>query len=782
MRQNKIKTLGKAGIIFIGIIALWALVRFVITPPILNNIDFSRAYYDRNGKLLRITLTNDDKYRIFTPLDKISPWIQQAVVLYEDQHFYHHIGINPVALVRATSEYVSGVQRPVGASTITMQVARIKYNINTKHILGKLGQIATAIYIDLFHSKNEIMEAYLNLAPFGGNIEGIGAASTIYFDKPAEKLSKIESITLATIPQNPTKRGLNTERGLKNMSLMRGELAKRWSEKNPNDTQIVALAEMPLDARPISQLPFHAPHFIDNLNTKQFNGSQIRTTLDLGLQHTLEKTLQNEISTRRANGVTNAAAILLNYKTMEVLSYIGSADYFDREIFGENDGVRAKRSPGSTLKPLIYANAIDIGLIHPMSLLKDTRTNFGVYAPENSDNEFFGPVLARDALIHSRNIPAINLVRQIGIKNFYKTMTASGISGLKPASHYGVSVALGGAEVSMWELADIYATMANLGQRRAIKTELDAPDKNLNRVLSPEAQFLTLGMLEHANTTARKIPFVRNAPKTLRHYWKTGTSSSYRDAWTAGIFGDMVLIVWVGNFDGTPNNSFSGAKVAAPLYFAISDAAERYYRANGKQIKNNDFFTPDLNVIKVDMCAVGGDIAGTYCPHKIQSWFIPGKSPLAQNRIHRSIPIDNKTGLRACVANEKTTHNEVFEFWDAEYIDMFRHAGIHRKTPPKYMPECDLTNISTYEAEPIILSPLANTSIIITSTKDNEPVAFIGLASDNNAKLFWTLDDKILGTTKSGEILKQNIPIGGHTVRATDSTGLASEIKFNVMK
>ena len=769
---------------FIIIVALWALCRFLLVPPLLNNIDFSRAYYDKNEQLLRLTLTRDEKYRIFAPLSEISPYIQQAVILYEDKHFFYHPGVNPASLFRAFKQYASNTPHPVGASTITMQVARLKYNINTKSITGKLKQIAAAIYIDLLYSKSEILEAYLNLAPYGSNLEGIGAASTIYFEKPASALSKIEAITLATIPQNPTKRNLNTTSGLQNIGNMRLDLVQRWVKDNPKDSELLLMAKMPLHVSGISKLPFLAPHFIDYLNTQQMpdNTSIIRTTLDIGLQTAMEKTLRTEINSRHQYGITNAAALLVNYKTMEILAYIGSADYFNRDIYGENDGVRARRSPGSTLKPLIYANAVDMGLIHGMTLLKDTPVNFGVYAPENADNEFYGPVLARDALTHSRNIPAINLVQKIGIRNFYDTMVRAGISNLKLPEHYGVSVALGGAEVSMMELADIYATIANLGTRKKIKFQQDKPIEEISNLLSPEAYFLTLDMLGHQTDHTNRIPFVKNQTKALKHYWKTGTSSSYRDAWTVGIFGDMVLAVWVGNFDGKPNNAFSGARAAAPIYFSLADTIQKYYRRNIIPIQDNNFHRPELNVIPVDMCAVGGGIAGTHCPHKEQSWFIPGKSPITKNSIFRMIPIDNKTGLRACAPDPETTHMELYEFWDAEYLDMFHRAGIRRKTTPNFIPGCEISDIDSTETEPVILSPAADTSVIITSGNDYEPVPFIALGETNDAKLYWFLDEEPLGTTKSGEALKYNVKIGAHKLRATDSNGATSEIEFNIVR
>ena len=783
MRRIK-RILIKTFWIIIPLIILWVIIRIFFTAPLLDNVSFSRAYYDQNGHLLRITLAADDKYRIYTPIDKISPHIVDAIVLYEDQHFYHHIGINPASMIRAARQYIAGNPHPVGASTITMQVARIKYDIPSKTIWGKLHQIAAAIYIDLFHTKQEIIEAYLNLAPYGGNIEGIGAASTIYFDKPAEKLTKLESITLATIPQNPTKRGLNTRAGIGNIEKMRANLVNRWVETHPNDTNLYTLIEMPLNVRDLHNLPFYTPHFIDNMNTRRMPKykSEIRTTIDLPLQTKMEQALQREISARKSIGINNAAAILVNYKTMETVAYIGSADYFNREIYGENDGVRARRSPGSTLKPLIYAAASDMGLIHGMTLLGDTKINFGVYAPENSDNDFYGPILARDALTHSRNIPAINLVRKIGVKNFHNLLRNSGLGNMRAPEHYGISIALGGAEVSMFELAEIYATMANLGEHRRVKMDMDDDNTVINHLLSPEAFFITLDMLSHQSVPRTKIPFTKNKQIDIKHYWKTGTSSSYRDAWTAGIFGDFVLIVWVGNFDGTPNNAFSGARAAAPIYFAMARTVSDYYASIGTPVKNNNFLRPDLNIISIDMCEIGGGIAGPYCPKKSPGYFIPGKSPITRNTVHQMIAIDNKTGLRACHTDPKTTHNAVYEFWDPEYLDMFRRAGVRRKTAPAFMPGCSIEDTINDTATPIIISPLPDTNIVITSDQDFEEIGFTAICVSDKSKITWFLNDNTLGTTKYGESLKYNVPMGDYILRAVDTNGAITEIKFSVIK
>lgn len=773
-----------------ALLVIYAIIKIFFTPPLLSDTHFGRAYFDRNGNLMRITLSADDKYRLFTPLSDISEYVQRATILYEDKYFKFHPGVNPVALVRAAKNYFTSGARPVGASTITMQVARIKYDLDTRKIPGKLIQIAAAIYIDLFYSKDEILEAYLNLAPYGGNIESIGAASLIYFGKPARDLTKIEAITLSTIPQNPTKRGLNTDAGLANIMNMRGDLVRRWIDINPTDAGLETLANMPLNVRTTRDLPFYAPHFINYEISQRRNywndlgarDSVVNTTLDLNLQRAMERTLQNQINSRAHLGIHNAAAILVNYKTMETLAYIGSANYFDKSIYGENDGVHARRSPGSTLKPLIYATAVDMGYIHGMTLLKDAKINFGVYAPENADSEFYGPVLARDALTHSRNIPAINLLRKIGTRNFYNILAASGVTNLKSPEWYGISVALGGAEVSMFELADIYATMANLGMRYDIITNTDTPRGDGKQILTPEAFFITLDMLARQSTPTKNIPFARKQTETLRHYWKTGTSSSFRDAWTAGIFGDFVLVVWVGNFDGTPNNAFSGAKAAAPIYFSLAETVEKYYAANGAPLHNNNFMRDNLNISEIEMCDGVGGLAGKYCPKTVRAYFIPGKSPIETSSVYRAVPIDNATGLRACTYDAATTHMAVFEFWDAEYLDMFRRAGITRNTPPPFMPGCDLDDIVETRAAPVITSPLDGTRAVIVSDKNHEPVAFQAVSDMATAKIFWFLDDEMIGTTFSGQTFTHNVPIGTHTVRITDEMGGGARINFSVVK
>ncbi|MEJ2396177.1 MAG: transglycosylase domain-containing protein, partial [Candidatus Thiodiazotropha sp.] len=384
----------------LGCLLLWLLLP---RPDLDSGTGESTAWFDRHGRLLRLELAPDERYRLKVPLSQVASVMQQATLLYEDQDFYHHSGVDLPALARAAWQtWVIGDRR-IGASTLTMQVARLRYH-HPHTLLGKLQQIFRAIQIERHYSKQEILSAYFNLAPYGRNIEGIEAASLIYFDKPAAELTLPEAMALSVVPQNPVRRNPTRPAGFQQLAQARQRLFQRWLESHPEDSQRQVQIELPLAVRPPEALPFHAPHFIQGLPA---GTGSIETTLDLSLQQQLEKRVARYVAQRSSEGIHNATALLLNTRNMEVEALVGSADFFNRRIAGQVDGTRAKRSPGSALKPFVYALAMDQGLIHPMTLLKDAPKRYGAYTPENFDQKFLGPVLAKDALIKSRNVPAV---------------------------------------------------------------------------------------------------------------------------------------------------------------------------------------------------------------------------------------------------------------------------------------------------------------------------------------------------------------------------------------
>ncbi|TAL66042.1 MAG: penicillin-binding protein 1C, partial [Legionella sp.] len=374
---------------------------FSPTPELLSDVNFSKAVYDDQHQLLRMTLSKDEKFRLYTPLSKISKELVEATLLQEDQYFYSHYGVNPIALGKALWQTYGVKTRRVGASTISMQLARIRFGINSRQVSGKLWQILRAIQIEMHYSKKQILEAYLNLAPYGGNIEGVGAASLVYFNKSVDRISLPEALTLSIIPQNPGKRTPQNH----NLKHIRNHLFARWLVKHPEDGNKKVMFDLPLVMHTLKDLPFKVPHFTQQvLHDASITKQSIDTSLDSRTQIIVERITKHYLARKKMVGVFNAAVLLVDTRDLSVKAQMGSADFFNKQISGQINGIETKRSPGSTLKPFIYGLALDQGLIHPNTVLKDVPHSFNGYNPENFDYEFMGPIKAKDALVLSRNI------------------------------------------------------------------------------------------------------------------------------------------------------------------------------------------------------------------------------------------------------------------------------------------------------------------------------------------------------------------------------------------
>jgi len=758
----------------IGIVAIIALAGLLAPKPnLLSDSQFSTAVYDRSGALLRLTLSEDDKYRLFVPINEISPLLIESTLLYEDRYFEYHLGINPIALIKAAWDTYIIQTRAVGASTISMQVARILFQIDSRSLSGKFKQIVRAFQLEIHYSKQEIIEAYLNLAPYGRNIEGVGAASLIYFGKQAFDLSLPEAMALSVVPQNPSARLPSRKSGYEKMIAARERLFESWLEMHPEDVGMKVMMDLRLQVYRLEELPFDAPHFVNEQLSRNdlIQSHALRTTLDLKLQSQIENLSKSYIAKNRMFGFKNVSATLLDYRSMDVLASMGSVNFYDDEIQGQVDGTRAKRSPGSTLKPFIYAMAMDQSLIHPMTMLKDAPKRFGAYTPENFDRGFSGPVFAKDALIYSRNVPAVNLMSQLKSPSLYDFLIKAGISGMREEAYYGLALALGGHELTMHELVTLYAMLANRGKLQKIKRRLDEGNQDVAvELLSPEASFLTLDMLgENPRPEASLLLSDLTAKPSV--YWKTGTSFAFRDAWSIGVFGPYVLAVWVGNFNGEGNPAFVGRKAAAPLFFEIVDSIVSSNERFEKELINGR----DLNITKVDVCAPTGDLPGRYCPETLKSWFIPGKSPIRVSNIHRAIPINKSTGLRACSNDADNVDMKVYEFWPSDIISLFRRAGISRKLPPEFAPECSIDVKATNGIQPQIQSPDQSISYAMRSDRlDKEQIPFMAVADGDVKKMFWFVDHQYVGYSSNGEPYFWKPELKSATVRVVDDHGRAA--------
>ena len=489
------------------------------------------------------------------------------------------------------------------------------------------------------------------------------------------------------------------------------------------------------------------------------------------MQRVVERQIHRYIYQYGDRGIRNVAALLVDPRDMSVKAWVGSADYWNVSIDGQVNGVLAKRSPGSTLKPFIYALALDQGVLHPQTIVRDAPTSFGPFTPENFDGRFFGPISAQEALIRSRNVPAVWVSTQLKQPNLYQFLQSAGVSQLKPESYYGLALALGGGEVTVEELAGLYAMLANQGVLRPLRVEQSSQTEREGvRLLSPEAAFIALDMLRHnpRPDDDGSLPVRGRWPAA----WKTGTSWGFRDAWSAGVIGPYVLIVWIGNFEGPGNPSFVGIDAAAPLFFRITDALNlaRPNEAVPRPV-------PPPGVSKVAVCAESGDLPNVYCPHTVETWYIPGKSPIRVSQLHRAVAIDTRTGRATCPPySPETTRFEVFEFWPSDMLKLFREAGMPRRVPPP------LANCASDDGTdaPRISSPLRNVSYIALQRGRSHTDTVIALEASAAAdvhSVFWFDGRALIGQlpVSEGALAWRPATDGAHLLRVIDDHGRAAE-------
>ncbi len=725
-------------------------------PPPLAGVSYSHRVLDRDGGLLRMTLSADEKYRLFTPPDRISRELIAATLLQEDQHFWHHPGINPVASARSTFHVLLGHRGRGGASTITMQLARLRYGLRTRTVRGKLVQMFRALQIERHYSKSQILETYLNVAPYGGNIEGVGAASFLYFGKAPARLTRREAVSLSVLPQSPTARAPRPDAANRALLHATNRLSARLGGGSIG-------AEFRVAA--VRRREFIAPHFVSRVIGGDPARGEITTTIDRSLQRLLERRIAAYVESNRRLGITNAAAMLVDCRSMEVLAQAGSADFFDETIAGQVDGTRSRRSPGSTLKPFIYAAAMDQGIIQPLTMLADAPRRFGSYNPENFDGDFTGPIKAGDALARSRNVPAVALAEQLARPTFYTLLKRGGVALPREESFYGLALPLGGGEVTMEELVRLYAALANGGRLRQLQRTLPhEPPASGVRLFSPEASFLTLQMLGQVPR-----PGIGIAAGSEGISWKTGTSMGFRDAWSIAVFDHFVLAIWVGNFDGRRNPAFVGRTCAGPLLFQIIDAMRMQGRAHPRPLAP----PREANLRQVEFCAITGQLPTAACAHRVTGWFVPGVSPITPCEVHREILVDAETGLRLPSDDgEHRIRREVFEFWPADLLALFEKAGLPRRRPPPFAPGSSSETRSRTGRPPQIIS-LTNHQIIGVQEGAERPCT-IPLRARCDAdvqKLYWFADKAFLGAAAPGTAVDWRPSPGVYRIVALDDRG-----------
>ncbi len=573
---------------------------------------------------------------------------------------------------------------------------------------------------------------------------------------------------------------------------MQKYLFTKWLETHPQDIIYKELINLPIKFSQSKNLPFIAPHF--TLDILANNDSPvIYTTIDKSLQTILEKQVQLYVNDQKKYGINNAAVMLVDFTTMEVLASVGSSNFFNNDICGQINGVKSSRSPGSSLKPFVYALSFDQSLIHPLTLLKDTPTYYDNYKPENFDSRFAGGLSARESLIKSRNVPVIFLASKLKNPNFYEFLQQTKISNLRKPETYGLSIVLGTVEVTLEELTTLYAMLANLGvyepvrkvlseatslrgeakPRRGnleqvnLENRLPRSEQMLAMTLSPEASYLTLDIIKD---TTRPLNY--NTKINIPVYWKTGTSSSFRDGVSVGIFGKYVLAVWVGDFKGQTHGSFTGNGSAAPLFFNI---IESIIDPN----KDKDLIVAkinDLNITKVKVCADTGDLDNDMCPVKTETLFIKGKSPIKQSGIYRKMLIDLKTGMPACNFIEGQTEYKIVNLWPTDVLSVYQKAGIHILPKPVPANYCN-SLINWYHQKPKITHPLKNS---IYSIKNSDNIILNAIGDNKTNNIFWFVNNELIAVAKPNEAVKWKAKIGEFVIRAINDSGQSDSVKIYI--
>ena len=543
--------------------------------------DEAKILFDKNGEIINMKLSSDGIWRFHEQSFPNS--LKQCVVLFEDRYFYYHFGVNFASIFRAFFHNLRSDNR-IGASTITMQVARM-LEPSDRSYKNKIREIFRAFQLELHFSKDEILNLYLNLAPYGGNIEGAKAASFFYFGKELNELSYAQAALLSTIPKNPNRNRLDR---VSNINALKNRVIKMLYKANLIDLSAFKRAQ----AEPFKNVRIRAVVNAGDYANVAFKNQIVKVSLDLNLQKDMLKILKDAMFSLKAKNANNAAAVVIDNKKMSVVTFIGSHD--ERARDGKNSALNMKRNTGSTLKPFIYSLALDSGLITPNSQLIDTQIYVNEYVPKNFSNDFLGLVSAKDALNFSLNIPVINLDLKLKDNSLYELLEKVNLVD-ENKEFYGSSIVLGSAEMSLIDLAHLYTIYANGGVYRPLEfagKNYKNEDKNIT-LISPQSAYLTAKMMSEASRSYLKNAwqYAQNTPKIA---FKTGTSANSRDLYAIGVDEDYTIAVWVGNFNAEKTDKLTGLNDVSKIVFDMFKLIA--------QKRNLSFMSEPEGIKKVPTC------------------------------------------------------------------------------------------------------------------------------------------------------------------------------------
>lgn len=734
-------------------------------PRQLFHVPYSTVVTDRNGELLGARIASDGQWR-FPPRTTTPEKVKQCLITFEDRHFYHHWGVNPVSTGRAAYQNLKNKRIVSGGSTLTMQTIRLARN-ESRTFGEKFIEMILATRLEFRASKEKILSMYVSHAPFGGNVVGLDAAAWRYFGHSAEELSWAEAAMLAVLPNAPAMIHLSKSR--QSLLNKRNRLLKQLRERKIIDSSTYELAisePLPDEPHPLPQI---APHLVSRFYQER-NGKYSVSTIDRGIQTQIENAAERWSNEFNRSDIRNLAILVIDIQTNQVVAYCGNVNFKRKQSGNQVDVIQAPRSTGSILKPFLYYAMLQEGSLLPHTLLPDIPININGFTPQNFSLQFEGAVPASEALARSLNIPAVTMLQKYGAPKFHTFLRQIGLKTInRPASHYGLSLILGGAEATLWDVTNTYAYMGrSLLQLPQTECSLLLSDSENSEavtsakttdIFQPGAVWQTFNALTEVNRP-EEIDW-KSIPSMHPIAWKTGTSHGFRDAWAVGVTPHYAIGVWVGNATGEGKPGLVGARTAGPVLFDIFSL-----------LPPTQWFKRPGNVfVKTEVCRKSGHLKGRFCEETDTLLILPAGLKTEACPYHHLITLSADETHRIyenCANLEPTIQKSWFTLppvWEWYYR---QHHPEYSPLPP-FKPGCGEDALQPMQ----FIYPPMNARIVLPKQMDGSPGYMTAeLAHGNPATtIFWHLDNTYLTQTQDFHKISLQPTPGKHSLTAVDSAG-----------
>lgn len=741
---------GRGVRLLLALLLIWF---YFCLPQTLFDVPYSTVVVDRHGELLGARIASDGQWR-FPPRHDVPEKIKVCLTEFEDRHFYRHWGVNPLAIGRAVVQNLKQKRIVSGGSTLTMQTIRLARN-RPRTFGEKFIEMIWATRLEFRYSKKEILSLYVSHAPFGGNVVGLDAAAWRYYGHPAEELSWAEAATLAVLPNAPAM--VHLSRSRQSLLDKRNRLLSQLYKKGILDTSSYELAlSEPLPQEPLS-LPQTAPHLV-NYFYKERKGEYVQSTIDKGLQLQAEDIVERWSDEFTRSDIRNMAILVIDLQSNQPVVYCGNIHLRQDRSGNQVDVIRSPRSTGSILKPFLYYAMLQEGSLLPHTLLPDVPININGFTPQNFSLQFEGAVPASEAIARSLNIPSVSMLQRYGVPKFHSFLKQAGLTTLnKPSSHYGLSLILGGAEATLWEVTKAYADMGRslTGGEHAM--------------FSPGAVWQTFEALKEVNRP-EEIDW-RSIPSMQPIAWKTGTSYGFRDAWAVGVTRRYAVGVWVGNATGEGKPGLVGARTAGPVMFDIFNIlpASRWFER------------PAGELIEAEVCRRSGHLKGRFCDETDTLLILPAGLKTEACPYHHPVTL-SADGTHRIYENCANTEPVVQQNWftlPPVWEWYYKQHHPEYKPLPAFKPGCGEDNRLPMQ----FVYPTMNARVYLSKQMDGSPgeMIFELVHSHPDATVYWHLDSAYLTQTQDFHKISLLPAAGKHSMTAVDDEGNTVSVSFFVV-